>query len=233
MKPAVVNSRWELILPDHIAEWDAITGWEFPRFASMEEHLRQGMTLFDVGTEHGWISAVYASFVGADNMVLVEPTPEFWQNIRLTWLHNDLPMPRASLVALLGADGSPPELLTGAWPAPAYVEGECPAGGYRYLHEPGHVASTAVSTVDLVATDIRPDAITIDVEGAELEVLHGAERTLRNLRPLVWVSVHPDLMERDYDTTPGQLYDYMTGLGYEREHLGVDHETHELFRPTR
>lgn len=232
MKPGLVNGRWELILPDAIADWDAITGWERRRFASMEARLRPGMRLFDIGAEHGWISAILASFVGAENMVLVEPSEDFWRNIRLIWEHNGLELPLACVQALVGAscsDTTAP-VVHGAWPACSSGE-ECPPGAYRYLHEPDHVAKTPVMSLDwfVGATGIVPDAITVDIEGAETEALLGARAVLREHHPLVWVSIHPDLMERDYGATPAFLHAFMAQQGYAEKHLGTDHEEHWLF----
>ena len=103
MKQKIINRRWVLWTTDAIADWDGGTGdysarrgWEFERFESFRKHLRWGDTFYDIGAEHGWISAIIArEFVGAENMVLFEPSPEFWVNIRRIWEYNGLGMPAA------------------------------------------------------------------------------------------------------------------------------------------
>lgn len=230
-----INERYSLIVPDHVADWDAPSDWERVRFASMEEHLQRGMVLYDVGTEHGWISALYGrEYVGSENLVLIEPTQSFWPNIRLTWEHNALPIPIACFAGLL--DDSPPDyappwgVTKGSWPAFAFAE-ESDAGGYVYIHDHHDRDEVPQCSLDVLAFDLVervPDAITIDVEGAELLVLKGATRALA-CKPLVWVSIHPDLMERDYGTTPAELLEFMERHGYYSEHLGTDHEEHWLF----
>lgn len=246
MRTRRVNDRYELIVPDAIAEWDAPSDWEKTRFASMEANLQPGMVLFDIGAEHGWISAIYASFVEPANMVLIEPEPTMWPNIRRTWDANGYDHPRGCLQSLLGARGQslsvpggygrdePPECSpqfhTITWPACSDGP-ESGAHTYRYLHEPAHVEITPVTTIDRVTSWAHPHAITIDVEGAEVAVLSGALGTLATHRPLVWVSIHPDMMARDYDTNPDELYALMAGAGYVGEHLGTDHEEHHFFRP--
>ena len=52
-------------------------------------------------------------------------------------------------------------------------------------------------TIDSFCTErgLEPDVIKIDVEGAELDVLQGARATLGSLRPKVFLSVHPELLE--------------------------------------
>ena len=47
-------------------------------------------------------------------------------------------------------------------------------------------------------TGIVPDAITCDTEGSELLIFKGAEKTLKEHHPQIWVSVHDELAKRDY-----------------------------------
>jgi FkbM family methyltransferase len=227
------NPAWTYILPDSIADWDAPSHWERERLASMQAHLKPGMVLYDVGTEHGWLSAVYGAFTGHGNMVLIEPSPEMWVNIRKTWDANGFDDPIASFQAFCGerptsrtAPASTP------WPdcSVGYVEAdECPAMAYRYIGDD----EIPVTTIDQIVTFTKrpPDAITVDVEGFEIAVMRGAEMTLLKHRPLVWISVHEDLMERAGWPDVQELYDFMTGMGYGREFLGRDHEAHNFFAP--
>lgn len=240
MKPACWNGEHHLWLPDHIADWDATSSWERSRFASMQAHLTPDMVLFDVGAEHGSISAVYASWV--KTMVLFEPSPDFWPNIRMTWEANGLPHPAGWFVGLVGDDDHPdPDVdyddrEINGWPACAWSDVETPAMPYRYAHNDKHAAVTRRTSIDRWVAEhhLVPDAITIDVEGAEGDVLNGARWTLETVRPLVWVSIHPDLMERDYPHhTPQSIRERMRSLGYRDELLGIDHEEHWAFWPPR
>jgi hypothetical protein len=45
----------------------------------------------------------------------------------------------------------------------------------------------------------------------------------------VWVSVHPDMMLRDYGTEAEELHAFMADHGYTGEHLATDHEQHWFF----
>lgn len=232
MKKAMINYRqdWTFWLPDSVADWDAITHWERERLASMEAHLKPGMVLYDVGTEHGWLSAVYGGFVGYENMVLIEPSPEFWPNIRKIWEHNEFTWPTAMVQGFIGeslASLDPAGVDFTEWPAPSDVP-ECGGMAYRYIGADG----IPTYTIDYLAEiGFPPDAITIDIEGAELLAMRGAEKTLREHRPLVWVSIHADLMRRDFNHSPGALHRFMAEVGYDGEHLGTDHEAHWLFTP--
>ena len=76
------NYDYELMLNEPLASWDVWDYWESARVKSMEKELNRGDILFDVGSETGWCNLVYAKIVGPENMVLIEPSPEFWPNIK-------------------------------------------------------------------------------------------------------------------------------------------------------
>lgn len=228
------NHPWEfeLILPEPLASWDTFSVWEKERTRSMRDNLKQGDVLFDIGSEHGWLSCVYAQFVGAQNMVLFEPTPEFWPNIKATWEHNGLATPKANVWALVGSEnGTQPSIAINDWPEQAKTGRLIPKLAYRYIHDESHVAETPMITIDTFVeqTGIVPDAISADTEGAEILIIRGAEKTLREHHPIVWLSVHPDLALRDGYGDVQNIYDFMGSLGYTSTYLATDHEVHEVF----
>jgi FkbM family methyltransferase len=223
------NPKWNYWVPTSIANWDAPSHWERERLASMQAFLSPGMVLYDIGVEHGWLTAVYGAWCGYENMVLVEPSPEFWPNIKGVWDHNGFPAPIACYQAFAGdaMDGYP---VSEIWP-PCSDGPEAIGMAYRYLDQHSHAVQTI--TIDEISNQVgSPDAITIDVEGAELIVLRGAKRVLSQDQPIVWVSIHPDLMERDFTHTETDLHEFMDRYGYEGHHIHTDHEQHWLFRPT-
>lgn len=226
------NGAWlfNVKLPSWLAVWDGFAAWEFPRFRSMFDHLGREDVLIDIGSEFGWQSVCYAEIVGPENMVLVEPSPTFWPNIKGTWEANFGVPPRACYQGLM-SNASTSQHMLGLAEFPAVANGPLTdVTSYQYIHEHGHVA-TQITLDDYVrVTGIVPTALTMDVEGAELQVLFGAERTLRDHDLKVWVSIHPDLSLKDYSATDEDLHNYMAGLGYVGEHLSTDHEEHWYFR---
>lgn len=233
--------EFELILPEPLASWDVFDYWEKERTRSMRDNLKQGDVLFDIGAEHGWLSAIYAQFVGAENLVLIEPTPEFWPNIKATFEKNGLVVPRVNLWALIGDTLSSPDSVLAddakaigihAWPRVANTGKLISKLAYRYLHDPNHVEQTPVITIDsfVEVTGVVPNALTMDTEGAEILILRGAEQTLRKHHPLVWASIHPDLALRDGYGYVRNVHELMERLGYVGELLAIDHEEHWLFR---
>lgn len=245
MKKALVNGRWQIWLPNSIADWDAVSGdpvarrgWEYERFESFRRHLRWDDSFFDVGAEHGWISAIIArEFVNPEAMVLFEPSPEFWGNIRRTWVHNNIDPPLACFQGFVADHSSMVTSFVNAdafdhWPTCADLNAPEVGGmAYRSLANSSDIPSITLDDFTDV-TLYSPSAINIDVEGAELMVLRGAVGLLTNgtghLLRNVWVSIHPDLME-NFGHTPEQLREFMSDAGWMGRHLGTDHEEHWHF----
>lgn len=243
MIPTEINGRWTLLLPQHRAEraqWNIENGgWETERIAAMAESIGPGSVVYDIGAEEGDLPALWASW-GAE-VVLVEPNPLVWPNMKVIFEANDLVgLLRGWFVGFAGEHARLPVGTFqedyvwdewGIWPKCAFgsVIGD---HGFLVLEERPDVP---VTTVDALAQEWgAPTHITIDVEGAELTVLRGARDVLLGQRPTVFVSIHTDLpwMELRY---PGDTRDsviaFMNLVGYDGEHLATDHEEHWVFRP--
>lgn len=223
--------EYEFELPEPLASWDVFAAWERERFASMRDSLTHGDVLFDIGTEQGWCNLLYAQFVGPGNMVLIEPTCEFWPNIEATWHRNYSVDPLACYDGLFSnITNDDCSEFVGVWPI-LCVHDLIDRNKYQYIHE--HEAGTPQMRLDdfVARSGITPSALTMDVEGAELLVLQGAEATLREHHPKTWVSIHPDLMGQHYGTTPEQVHAFMDSLGYTGEFIAQDHETHYFYSP--
>jgi FkbM family methyltransferase len=231
MKKARVANH-TLWVTDYLAQWDAIaedSPWEKPRFDSIITHMRPGDVFYEVGAEHGWMAAIYAQYIEASDMVLIEPSPELWPNIFRIWEANELARPLACVEAFVGktSTGRPDSY---GWPE-SIVGPECPDLAYRHLNH--HADEIMTITIDDLVGWIgpAPKGISIDVEGAELQVIQGMTKTLKNDRPHVWISVHPDLMLKDFDSKPKQIEMELHRCGYRWEHLGTDHEQHWYATP--
>lgn len=227
------ESQWiyRIMLPSWLAKWDVFANWEKERFASMAAELRTGDVLFDIGTEIGWQSIIYAGFVGAANMVLIEPTAEFWPNIKNTWQRNFPTTPPLACYFGLISDKSTSKFVLDKGLFPAEAEGKLVEKlSYRYIHEHGYMMPQIKLDDYVKLTGIQPDALTMDTEGAELLILQGAEKTLKDRDLKVWVSIHPELGLKDYGYEPEAIHKFMADCGYAGVHLATDHEEHWYFR---
>lgn len=225
------NRRYKVKVPRFLHEyhgwWD---DWEKERNLSMEEYLKPGMILYDVGAFDGWLSAVYSQFVGGSgNMVLIEPCKDQWPNTKITFEANGLGPPCGAFLGFLGNEtrGDSVILERFRWPEGPDYSKALKGINFRLIHE--HTDIPAAKLDHLRDYFPIPDAITIDVEGAEFEVLRGAEHVLGRYHPLVWVAIHDDFMRERHKTAPGELFKFMKDIGYTAHFLGYDHEEHWLF----
>ncbi len=229
----IVNGKYHVQMPKFLADEGRWDNWECARFESMESLLKKGDVLFDVGAETGAMSAIYAQFIGPENIVLFEPNPDNWQNIKATWDVMGFYGPKWMYCGLVGDGHLVPQGYRGSmvWPPSAATGRIWMPRSFRYLHE--HADTTPqISLDDFVwLTRIEPKAITIDVEGAELLVLKGAERILTIYRPLVWCSLHPPLAQRDYGYEVLEVDLFMRNLRYKVATIAEDHEIHQLYEP--
>lgn len=241
MIPTVINGQWELLLPEHRAaraEWTSDAGWERERLDSMHAHIRPGDLVFDIGTEEGDLSALYATWVGPEGGVcLFEPTDRTWPNVRAIFEANGLTSRIKGIWAGFASDqtvpadgrsGDPNEQRDG-WPVSAYgpVIGD---HGFSVIVERPDFPQVRL---DDYASErgLTPDVITMDVEGAELRVVRGAERILNEVRPLLWISEHPQFMVDTFGDSQADLHKFVEGCGYRSTLLATDHEQHHFYWP--
>lgn len=228
MLPVTINQRWTLQLPEHRdrgAWWDT---WECERLDSMHEHIGPGDLTLYIGAENGDMPAL-CSLWGSD-VVLVEPVAKVWPNMRAIYEANDLATPLACFVGFAGAtDRDAHEHLAFGWPREAGGEVTDVEGFANLCERP----DLPVITLNTISSVVRPPtAISIDVEGSELEVLRGAAaEVLTNIRPLIWVSIHPDFLRDMYGQTAEEVHQIMFDHDYVGTELADVHEIHVLFTP--
>lgn len=224
-----IHDRWPLYLPVHRAARDSWPWWEAARITAMFHHLKPGHVVYDVGSEEGDMSALWASW--GCRVVAIEANPKAWPSMRLSFEANGL-APVAWWWGLLSdrvwSVDEEQRLGTMGWPRCASDE-MVPDHGFFHIAEHAEVAP-AITLDELVSrTGLVPDAITIDVEGGEFHVLRGARRTLEEHRPMVFCSVHREFMRDLYDIDADDLFDMLAELGYQATYLATDHEAHWRF----
>lgn len=230
------SRRYSVIVPDFIAEHEDFPHWEKDRLFSMEKNLKRTDVLFDVGAELGWQSAIYSQFVGADHLCLFEPAAELWPTIREIWKMNGLSLPLATYCGLVSnrSNGEPESSVNGVWwPDVSFAEPLRSYENWAAIHSFLTSGQTPEISLDdfVQLTGIIPNAITMDIEGAEMRALRGATNILKQNRPLVWVSIHPQVRLAKYGTSRQAILNFMSECHYAEQYLGVDHEEHFFFYP--
>jgi FkbM family methyltransferase len=158
----------------------------------VKEHLRPGMTFYDVGANIGIFSMMAARIVGPSGQVVaIEADPEISDRLREHARRNSFPWVSVEQKA--------------AWRESGTVMFERVDAGVSPDRGVGHVVDSKnerVVSLDAIALDDcspkfrPPDFIKCDVEGAEGEVFQGARRVLAEQRPRVLCEIHNENSRR-------------------------------------
>ncbi len=145
--------------------------------------LQPGMVVIDVGANVGVYTFLAARCVGTTGRVYaIEPTPNCMACLKSTVVDNRLDRCVVPIEAAVGSQlGQVFLVFSGASVFNRIVPDRAAAGGRR-------VKAVAQLTLDhLWESEHKPqvDLLKIDVEGAELEVLQGAQQLLRSQEPIV------------------------------------------------
>lgn len=231
MKKVVVNGEFEITLPEHRAarpDWYEPHGWEKPRLKHMSENISSGDVMYYVGAEEGEFAALCQMW-GAE-VILFEPNPKVWSHFPLLWSANNLELP---LVCIPGFASDKINNLSriyyNEWPPEVNNLIEA-AHGFKELYLEGDTYGQI--TIDSCVYDHKikpPTAISLDVEGSEWRVLGGAEKVLREYKPKIWLSGHPEFMLQQWDESLYNLRQWIKGLGYSEIILDYQHEVHLFY----
>ena len=172
--------------------------------------------VYDIGANVGLHTLFYSHV--ADRVVAFEPAPAAFarlsDNIRLNNRTNITTMN----VALSDRTATLDFLDNGVGQTGTLITSATHAQGFRKIQVPAH----RLDDLDLPA----PDLLKIDCEGAEMQVLRGAEATLRKHRPKVHLEVHPLL-----GVSEDEVRAFLTGVGYAIDARKKGDEMHYLCSP--
>ncbi len=185
--------------------------YERDRLDQMKAMMEPGSVFYDVGAQAGYHTLHASRWVGNGGQVYAfEPLPSNFRNlarhVERNALHNVQPLQ----CAISDREGQ-----MHFDPGPGMMAG--------HLSASGSLVVKAVSIDGFVEEGHRPPSfLKIDVEGAELRVLQGAEQTLRRYRPGLMLDTH-DFLGGECAGLHNLCKDYLTGIGYGRlEHIAPD-----------
>ena len=171
-----VNPRWEHCFLEGVYELEVQN--------LIERFCRPGVTFFDVGSNFGYHSMLAMRY-GAQAFAF-EPDSTIADNLLLhTKLNGFRDRIRLERLAVFSHSG---EILLHP------VDDRTPHGN-AHVYAPestvaGAVRARCITLDDFAASNPAPGIVKIDVEGAESEVLKGAERIFQSHRPLLICEVH-------------------------------------------
>lgn len=158
--------------------------------------LENGQVVFDIGAHVGYYTMLASRLVGPHGKVFA-----FEPMIRnIVYLHQHISLNRLNNVTIIS--GACSDILS----LRVFSEGlNCAEGHIGEHNGTGEIGASpgthktfpvlTVSVDDVVQMiGVYPDVIKIDVEGAELSVLNGANATLHKARPKIFLSTHSDVI---------------------------------------
>jgi FkbM family methyltransferase len=160
-------------------------------FQLVDEHVKPGMNVWDVGANMGLLTFAAAHRAGPKGMVLaIEPDVD---NIRLLLRTRRAMDPVVNApVAVLGAALANPGTRVAKFQIAQRARTANALEGWGSTETGGFRESRVVPVLtldELIDEFPTPGLIKIDVEGAELAELEGAGRMLREVRPVIAVEV--------------------------------------------
>ncbi len=170
------------------------------------EHIKEGDTVIDAGAWIGGHTMEYAKKVGEAGWVLAfEPNPYAYDCLCLNTAQFRNVCPYR--FALGDESVLKPFSAKKGW----YDSGHVGWASEKWIPDAGTIAEVKMKPLDTF--ELAPNFIKIDVEGCELKVLKGAERTIEKHHPIMVIEINEPALKRQ-ESTPQQVIDWLSASGY-------------------
>lgn len=154
----------------------------YPQYFHPEVRLQAGETICEGGIEDGYTTSAFADAVGSSGRVIAfEPVSVFCDQLDERFRRQ----PNVTIERF------------GLWNIETDATISMAGGGSR-VGEPGQ-SCKLIRLDDYIASGPTPDFIKLDIEGAELPALIGAEQTIRRFRPKLAIAVYHQPVEQFVD----------------------------------
>ena len=173
--------------------------------------VKPGMTVVDIGANIGYFSLLSASLVGSTGQVhAFEPYPGYQERLKQSLSVNDLPQVRLI-----------PFALSDKVESHDLYKGLASARMHKWTHEdPAFNKVRDVVKVSCLPLDeyakrylSRIDIIKIDVDGYEMNVLRGAQESLRKYKPILIAELFEEAL-LDAGSSVREILDFLEEMGY-------------------
>ena len=203
--------------------WGEIEAESFRAFA---EIIQPGAVVFDIGASIGPYTFIALAKTGPSGRVVAYEPHDYSRRhlIRhLKW--NGAGAQTVVRDVCCGARDSSAEFYY----VPDHVEGMSglvPVEGFEK-----RVVKVVTLDDEVTSLGVKPDVVKIDVEGGEWDVLKGAEKILREIQPILFLSLHRAALAKRRET-PEEVLEWLSQRGFGSEVIATDHEIHVLVKPS-
>lgn len=185
--------------------------YEHENYLFLQETVKPGWHLIDIGAHFGLFSTCASQLTGPTGKIICfEPTPATFSILKKTLALNHCNNVTPIQAAVSDKEGTA-----------TFYMGEKDGCNSNSLinnslgggEKSGYEIKTV--TIDGIVSEyaMRPDLIKVDAEGAELEVLKGAIKTLEKYKPIVIIGLHP-FSFTDKPAALGTIWDLVISIGY-------------------
>ena len=196
----------------HLLARHRYLAWNPDEYEAFRADIHAGDAILDVGANIGAYTVLFAQWTGASGRVFAfEPAPEPRHALQQMLEANGV----AGRVTVLG-DAVTARSGTSAF----HADGSDGANRVLAADRPGSI-SIMTTTIDAFCRrmNVLPAFIKIDVEGAELDALRGARRTMAaSPRPRLYVEMHPRLWP-EFNITQADVEAELHSQGLRAERL--------------
>lgn len=152
------------------------------------QHLRPGMTFYDLGANIGFFSLLAARIVGPTGRVVsFEADPEIAARLRENLACNKFTYAAVEEKAVWSEPTTVSFTRVDSFTSPDRGLGHVSTGDSLGADT---ISVEAVSLDQFISSHPAPDLLKCDVEGAETAVFEGAEQLLRHNRPILLIEMH-------------------------------------------
>ena len=166
---------------------------------------KKGDIVFDIGANVGYYTILASKIVGENGKIfsfepVVRNLSYLYRHIKLNGLNNVVILPLAC-----AEESTLKKFSFGRTIAEGHLLENNSQNSFDFL------SYTYVHTIKIDDfcnySGIAPDVLKIDVEGAELHVLKGAQQILHKSRPKIFLSIHSEMLEKE-------CIEFLKNMGY-------------------
>jgi len=170
--------------------------FEADKVAAFKSEIHRESIIYDLGANAGVYTLLAASQAAAGHVYSFEPLDR-----NLEFLRRHIELNRFTNCTVI------PAALHSSSGWAQFAEGPTPDMSALATGGSLRVKTVALDQLREAGTLPAPDLIKMDIEGNELEALHGAARLLESDRPIIYVAAHSSNLQRD-------CAEFLRNLGY-------------------